>query len=151
MFVSHHRHFVTEVANRIIEITPEGLQDFKGSYQDYLNNKGSDHLNRNESAKKVAVTDEKVQSQVSYAQRKNQLRKIEQLEKKVTRIETDIEALETKISGSNEQLALAYEGKTEMTPEAIMTLSSELEIELETQMNLWEAIELELSTLKEDI
>ena len=36
IFVSHDREFVSSLATRIIEITPDGIVDFKGNYEDYL-------------------------------------------------------------------------------------------------------------------
>jgi len=36
-FVSHDREFVSSLATRIIEMTPKGLVDFRGTYEDYLN------------------------------------------------------------------------------------------------------------------
>jgi len=40
IFVSHDREFVSSLATRILEITPQGLTDFKGSYEDYLRSQG---------------------------------------------------------------------------------------------------------------
>ncbi|MCF1439038.1 MAG: ATP-binding cassette domain-containing protein, partial [Shewanella sp.] len=39
-FVSHDRAFVSSLANRIIEITPDGVTDFKGTYDEFLRSKG---------------------------------------------------------------------------------------------------------------
>lgn len=36
IFVSHARQLVTDVANRIVELTPTGIIDFSGSYDEYL-------------------------------------------------------------------------------------------------------------------
>ena len=36
IFVSHDREFVSSLANRIIEIKDNKLNDFHGSYDDYL-------------------------------------------------------------------------------------------------------------------
>jgi len=36
IFVSHDREFVSSLATRIIELTPEGIVDFHGTYEDYL-------------------------------------------------------------------------------------------------------------------
>jgi len=36
MFVSHDREFVSSLATRIIELTPTGIVDFHGSYEEYL-------------------------------------------------------------------------------------------------------------------
>ncbi len=40
IFVSHDREFVSSLANRIIEMTPDGINDYKGSYEDYLLSQG---------------------------------------------------------------------------------------------------------------
>lgn len=39
LFVSHDRQFVSSLANRIIDMTPQGVIDFKGGYEDYLKTK----------------------------------------------------------------------------------------------------------------
>jgi ATPase subunit of ABC transporter with duplicated ATPase domains len=36
IFVSHDREFVSSLATHIIEMKPDGITDFKGSYEDYL-------------------------------------------------------------------------------------------------------------------
>lgn len=36
VFVSHARQLVTDVANRIVELTPTGFIDFRGTYDEYL-------------------------------------------------------------------------------------------------------------------
>ena len=42
IFVSHDREFVSSLATRIIEITPNKIVDFSGTYEDYLRSKGID-------------------------------------------------------------------------------------------------------------
>ncbi|MNB63816.1 putative ABC transporter ATP-binding protein YheS [compost metagenome] len=42
IFVSHDREFVSSLATRVIEITPERIVDFTGNYEDYLRSKGID-------------------------------------------------------------------------------------------------------------
>jgi len=37
LFVSHDREFVSSLATRIIELTPNGMVTFNGSYEEYLN------------------------------------------------------------------------------------------------------------------
>ncbi|BBI64678.1 hypothetical protein HSBAA_59840 [Vreelandella sulfidaeris] len=41
LFVSHDREFVSSLATRIIDMQPEGIVDFSGSYDDYLRSQGS--------------------------------------------------------------------------------------------------------------
>jgi len=40
IFVSHDREFVSSLATRIIELTPKGIIDFSGNYDDYLRSRG---------------------------------------------------------------------------------------------------------------
>ena len=40
LFVSHDREFVSSLATRIIELTPTGIVDFHGTYEDYLRSQG---------------------------------------------------------------------------------------------------------------
>ncbi len=44
LFVSHDRWFVSELATRVIEIQPDGFRDFPGTYAEYLERQGDDHL-----------------------------------------------------------------------------------------------------------
>jgi ATPase subunit of ABC transporter with duplicated ATPase domains len=44
VFVSHDRWFVSELATRVVEVRADGLQDFKGTYAEYLGKLGDDHL-----------------------------------------------------------------------------------------------------------
>ena len=40
IFVSHDREFVSSLATRIIDMKPDGITDFKGSYEEYLIDQG---------------------------------------------------------------------------------------------------------------
>ena len=46
LLVSHDRWFVSRLATRIIEISDQGVNDFLGSYDEYLERLGDDHLDR---------------------------------------------------------------------------------------------------------
>jgi len=40
LFVSHDREFVSSIATRIIELTPTGINDYHGTYEEYLAKQG---------------------------------------------------------------------------------------------------------------
>ena len=46
LLVSHDRWFVSRLATRIVEISGEGVNDFRGTYDEYLERLGDDHLDR---------------------------------------------------------------------------------------------------------
>ncbi len=43
IFVSHDREFVSSLATRIVELTPRGVVNFNGSYDDYLRSQGVEY------------------------------------------------------------------------------------------------------------
>ena len=44
IFVSHDRWFVEQLATRVLELKPEGMDDYRGTYAEYLAHCGDDHL-----------------------------------------------------------------------------------------------------------
>ncbi|MDR0788223.1 MAG: ATP-binding cassette domain-containing protein [Gemmatimonadota bacterium] len=44
ILVSHDRWFVGQLATRIVEISANGVRDFRGSYEEYVHTLGDDHL-----------------------------------------------------------------------------------------------------------
>ncbi len=40
LFVSHDRHFLAELSNRVLELTPEGIHRFDGGYSEYVERTG---------------------------------------------------------------------------------------------------------------
>lgn len=44
LFVSHDRWFVDQLATRVLEIRPDGIEDFHGSYAEFVGRAGADHL-----------------------------------------------------------------------------------------------------------
>jgi ATPase subunit of ABC transporter with duplicated ATPase domains len=40
LFVSHDRHFLAALSNRVLELTPEGLHQYDGGYTEYVARSG---------------------------------------------------------------------------------------------------------------
>lgn len=53
IFVSHDREFVSSLATRIIELTPTGIVDFHGTYEDYLRSQDVEQGNYKKSRKQA--------------------------------------------------------------------------------------------------
>ena len=56
IFVAHDRWFVNELATRILAITPDGIDDFAGSYDEYLARSGEDHLDAEQVVRKARAS-----------------------------------------------------------------------------------------------
>jgi ATPase subunit of ABC transporter with duplicated ATPase domains len=46
LLVSHDREFISSLCTRIVEVTPEGIKDFKGTYEEFLEREGADFYKR---------------------------------------------------------------------------------------------------------
>lgn len=42
LFVSHDRHFLAELSNRVLEVSPEGVRTFGGGYREYVESTGQE-------------------------------------------------------------------------------------------------------------
>src|SRR5690606_8945521 len=91
IFVSHDRWFVSEIASRILELKPNGLSDFSGTYDEYLEKQGDDHLSAD--AVSLRARDEKrnngekatpgsAPTDITYEERKRRANRLKALPKK---------------------------------------------------------------------
>jgi ATPase subunit of ABC transporter with duplicated ATPase domains len=69
IFVSHDRWFVNELATRVVEITPDGVQDFVGTYDEYLARAGDDHLDAQEVLRRARDSKRSARTSAKVAQR----------------------------------------------------------------------------------
>lgn len=42
LFVSHDRHFLGALSNRVLELTPDGIHQYDGGYTEYVERTGSE-------------------------------------------------------------------------------------------------------------
>jgi ATPase subunit of ABC transporter with duplicated ATPase domains len=102
LFVSHDRHFVTSVGTRVLAVTPEGVEDFVGSYDEYLARRGDDYLTVGSGARQFASTAAASSNGAGragsgYARGKEQRRSLERLTRSVQRLEGEIATLEAQL------------------------------------------------------
>jgi ABC-type multidrug transport system ATPase subunit len=107
IFVSHDRWFVSQLANRILEISPRGINDFPGTYEEYLERLGDDHLDadavlrmRREQKKKAAATAKGDGAPSVDDKQRQKLQK--DLTRKRDEVTTAVEKAESRIHAINE-------------------------------------------------
>lgn len=136
LIVSHDRYFINKLANRIIELTPNGCNNYLGNYDDYAEHRYV------QSAEKVKTEKPKVNDYKLKKERQSNLRK---LASKSKRLEADIEAVELEIETVQEKL-------NSSDYEKLMALTSSLEELTKKRDSLyaeWEDTSLELLELEE--
>jgi len=97
--VSHDRAFIDQIFARIIELSPTGVQDFLGSYSEFVQHKERDYLDiKQESAahKKLATKDSS-ENKLSYEEQKQRKAHILKLKKQRDKIMLEVEESEEKI------------------------------------------------------
>src|SRR5262249_32104902 len=98
LFVSHDRAFVDAVGTRVLAVSPQGVDDFGGNYEDYLHARGEDYLDI-DSARRMAAAPQaaRVAPGGRDEQRKEARRNLAALRKAVERLEAEIAVLEAEL------------------------------------------------------
>ena len=150
LFVSHDRHFVSSLATRILELTREGPRDFPGTYAEYLERCGDDHLDADAVVLKAKV--ERAPSVAPAAARSWEEQK--KRRNRLAALPAQRDALMAAIEEAEEErkaIAARYDepdfyertGQDEI--ERLVREDEELARTIETSMAEWEAIERELA------
>jgi ATPase subunit of ABC transporter with duplicated ATPase domains len=157
VFVSHDRSFVSRTATRIVEVTPTGLRDFPGSYDEYLERCGDDHLDsdtvllkaKRERKEKETQSQAVAASTGDWEVQKRERNRRKELPARRDRLEKDIDAAEAEKQRLLEkQCSPGYYERT--TKQDVQVLTNELVAiseKIDTLIAEWEAVETELATL----
>lgn len=129
--VSHDRYFINKTADRILYLDQNGLLDFRGNY-DYFLEKFKETIPA-ETKKTSNVNDYKLQKQIEAEKRKCRTR-ISKLEKEIFLIEEEIENENEKLN--SQEVAADYKKAFEIT-ENIENLNQKLE----ESYKIWEELQ----------
>jgi len=151
LFVSHDRWFVSRLANRILEITPAGIKDFRGTYDEYVERCGDDHLD----AEAVLARARQEKRKESAAKKAGpaapgaDARRAKQLERERDRLTAEIERAEKRVGEINDLFCNpGFFDKT--APGEVKRLENEqrtMSSKVETLLGEWERVESELGEL----
>lgn len=109
LFISHDRYFLNKMAERIIELSPNGTEHFLGNYDDMLEKKRDLDEAYQESLAKSASGAAKQAAEPAPAssyeaekqakrEERNRQRRVEQLEKQISELEQHIAELENRLA-----------------------------------------------------
>jgi ATP-binding cassette subfamily F protein 3 len=125
LFISHDRYFLNKMAERIVELTPQGIDNYLGNYDDYVEKKqelselqaerlanmskkelgrgnGAPGSGRGGDNSRIGGAEAKLSDyeaeKLSKREERSKQRKIEQLEQDIARMEAEVEALEAELA-----------------------------------------------------
>ncbi len=151
IFVSHDRWFVSQLANRVLEISPRGLQDFAGTYDEYLERLGDDHLDaeavlrmRREQKKKSAAKG--AASPLNDRQRQQRQRDLAKRRDDAT---AAVEQAESRVHAINELFCdpTFFDRTSRDQVRKLEDEQKRLTAKVEELMATWEQLESDLATL----
>ncbi len=162
ILVSHNRWFVSRLCSRIIEVTFDGLREFPGGYDEYIQYFGVDHLDREAVARA---------SQQSKAQRRAESRaeeivspettssweeqkRLRNRKKLLPKLRQDVEAAISEAERQQRDMQTAYasdgfyDGKTATELNDLRIRERALASKIDALMLEWESLEKESTQLE---
>ncbi|MDP1880762.1 MAG: ATP-binding cassette domain-containing protein [Parachlamydiaceae bacterium] len=148
LLVSHNRYFVSEIANRIFEVTNEGVNDFQGTYSEYLEKKEKDYLSAQRvlSQRYSNEQSESKQNASQHIDRKLLKSQISQAKKRLAELEKECNELEVKIAHIDSFLLKEdfYQKHTLDDQREFHEQKSHLEKQHHDALSEWEKVGMEL-------
>lgn len=145
LFVSHDRYFINRIANKVIELRPEGSKLYLGDYDYYLEKKKEEEEIAEMLAEKTTVTEA---PKNKFYQDKEQQKLQRSLSRKITAIEENLAKLDETIG----QLETAMTKPDALNDHVrLLELTNQLEAvkaEQENQEAEWEELSLSLEELE---
>nr|XP_061812122.1 probable ATP-binding protein YbiT [Nerophis lumbriciformis] len=155
LLVSHDRWFVSQLAERIVEISANGLQDFRGSYDEYVERCGDDHLDAEQVVLKAKRDKRRTKGDSRGGNAKLDDKGLQKEHRKLTRqrdqATAEIERAEARVGEINE--LFCNPGFFDKTPapetRRLEAEQKKLSGRIEELMKKWEQLEGELAELDE--
>ena len=110
LIVSHDRYFINKLSSRILELTPTGVNEYFGNYDEYIERK-----NRTAS-QEVVEKKETVKKVNDYLLKKERRSQMLKMKNRLAKVEEEIEKTELEIDDINSKLTTSdYEELMELT------------------------------------
>jgi ABC-type sulfate/molybdate transport systems ATPase subunit len=161
LFVSHDRWFVSQLATRIVEVTKDGLRDFPGTYAEYLERCGDDHLDADAVVSKAKAELPRSKSAPppanggsaggSWEEQKKRRNRLQALPARRDKVLASIEAAEARKVEIAARRAdpTFYELAAQGEAKALEREDDELSKKIAAWLVEWEQVERELASLTE--
>ena len=154
VFVSHDRWFVSELADRIVELKEDGYSDYPGTYEEYLSKSGEDHLDADAVMLKAAAerTERRAEQQTGsdWEEQKRARSHARKLLARREQVTADIERAEARLAEIEELYCKPgfFEDTAQADIDKLESEQNELRPHVEQLMAEWEAIETEVESLE---
>ncbi len=152
IFVSHDRWFVSKLATRVLEITEHGVNDYPGTYDEYLASCGDDHLDADAAVLRIRREKRARKRGGSKSDTKDpsadNAKATKQFELRRDVVTAAIEKAEQRIEEIDEAFCKAgfFDETSESKVRSMQAERDKLSADLEELMAEWEEIEAQLES-----
>ncbi len=157
IFVSHDRWFVSQLATRVLEIKPDRITDYLGTYDEYVHACGDDHLDVDHVVLKARLGKQRNDpahldaSRSAPTSKANPQRELDRCRRRLRTVTERIEIAESRVLAIDE-LFCQSDYSARSRSEEVRELEEErtnLQSELGELLTDWESIEDEVETLED--
>ena len=140
LFVSHDRYFVNKVASKVLELTDNGVNEYLGNYDYYIEKK--DVVKDKYTFTNKNNSNNKEKSKEDWKKQKELAAKKNKLKREFEKVEASIEELEDKLSIVDSELANPEYATNSAKLNELMTSKESINNELEPLYSKWEELSL---------
>ena len=150
ILVSHDRWFVSRLATRVVEIKPDEVTDYPGTYEEYVHHSGDDHLDVDRVVLK-ARREKKKKTKKASASVVDSAKEIRRIESHRDELTDRIASAEQRVDDIDETLAAPgfYENAASEEIAVLGNERSELKEQIEKGLDEWATLESELERLRD--
>ena len=144
LYVSHDRYFINKTALKVLEMSKEGITEYLGNYDYYIEKKNTAQREEALFGQKETPAEEKTVSEtkLSYQAQKEQQAKERKLKNQIKKIENEIEETEEKIQQLDEKLSQPEIATNADKAREIFDEKTALETHLNELYEQWEAVQV---------
>ena len=149
ILVSHDRWFVSRLATRVVEIKPDEVTDYPGTYEEYVHHSGDDHLDVDRVVLK-ARREKKKKTKKASASVVDSAKEIRRIESHRDELTDRIASAEQRVDDIDETLAAPgfYENAASEEIAVLGNERSKLKEQIERELDEWATLESELERLR---
>ena len=150
ILVSHDRWFVSRLATRVVEIKPDEVTDYPGTYEEYVHHSGDDHLDVDRVVLK-ARREKKKKTKKASASVVDSAKEIRRIESHRDELTDRIASAEQRVDDIDETLAAPgfYENAASEEIAVLGNERSKLKEQIERELDEWATLESELERLRD--
>ena len=141
IYISHDRYFINTTAQKVLELTPTGVNQYLGDYQYYLQKKEEQEIEKKENAPKQQHTAAPTDGKTDWLKQKQLQSQERKAAAKIERIEKEIEQTEQKIAELDNMLFQQEVSSDFDRAQKLFEEKTDLEQNLEKLYEQWETLQ----------